>query len=458
MSFDKVTAVIFEGGNPVSQIEQDMVILRRAMVKDNINRFLQVPEIDQIILVTNYPELRDSVSSEVVVDFDQGEYHFGRRLQDIINKYNLDAVFYIGGAAGPLLNITEIGEFCREVIANPKIVMTNNVQSADLVVFAPAQAINLLPELPTADNPLANMLRDVGLHKVLMPHSTGIHFDIDTPTDMLVLSINPEIGEHTRQAFEMLNYNVSHLLHAKNYLALPYADVLMSGRVGSPVITQVNTYVRCRLRVYSEERGMKSLGREQNNLVESLFGHLMDMMGPREFFNYLSKLVHVAFIDSRVLFAHKKLHLSDNDRFYADLLIPEKIENEWAREFTQAVKDAPLPIVVGGHSMVAGGMWSLIDTLMYERHERYSPNKVYCIYPPRDLIGCSVAQLRAKLSATATVYAVTRKATEAHHAFTFINPADDLVPEECWYMHITDHVDEIQKLESQGWELRFYTK
>ncbi len=49
MSYNKVTAVIFEGGNPVSQIEHDMVYLRRGMVKDNINRFLQVSEIDELV-------------------------------------------------------------------------------------------------------------------------------------------------------------------------------------------------------------------------------------------------------------------------------------------------------------------------------------------------------------------------------------------------------------------------
>ena len=455
MGFDKVAAVIFEGGNPGSQIEQDMGILRQAIVKDNIERFRQVPEIDKIILVTNYVELRDSVEPGVIVDFDHDLFHFGKRLQEVINKYDLEAVFYIGGAAGPLLNITEIGAFCREVIAEPHTVLTNNVQSADIVVFAPAQAINRIQNLPTADNSLANRLHDVGLRKVIMPDSMGIHFDIDTPTDMLVLSINPKTGEHTRKAFETLNYDTSHLLHAKNYLALPYADGLMSGRVGAPVLAHINAHIRCYMRVYSEERGMKSLGREQNNLVESLVGGFMEILGAREFLNYLSKFVHVAFIDSRVLFAHKKLHLSDSDRFYSDLLLPEKIENEWLKAFTQAVKEAPFPVVVGGHSLVSGGMWSLIETIIHERKARYSPNKVYDICPAQAFIGLSIAELRAELSSTAKLYAVTRHATETRRAYTFINPAEDVILGEGWYLHITDHIEEIKKLESQGWELRF---
>ncbi|QOR33688.1 hypothetical protein IMX26_09250 [Clostridium sp. 'deep sea'] len=452
----KVTAVIFEGGKPSSEIEHDLVKLRQAMVLDNVERFLQVDEIDKVIVATNYPELKKALQDKnVVVDFDFGVYHFGTRLKNIINKYNLTSVFYIGGAAGPLLTVKEMSDFSKQVLENPGMVLTNNVQSADLMVFSPADIINKLPHLPQSDNPLANMLRNVGLNKVLMPHSTGIHFDIDTPTDMLVLSIHPALGKHTKQAFKHIQYDSSHLIKAKYTLAVPYTDVLMSGRIGSPVITQLNTNVRCRLRVYSEERGMKSLGRMQKNMVTSLLGHLMELKGEQEFFNYLASLAKVAFIDTRVLFAHKKMHLSDNDRFYADLLMPEKIENEWARQFTMAVKNAPIPIVVGGHSLVAGGMWAIIDTLLYEDKLRYSKNKLYSIIIPNSLKNKEFAAILKTMPAKTQVYGLTRNSTPEHRAFTFLNPRPNQIVEEGWKMHVAAPINTIKKMENNGWQLEF---
>lgn len=451
----KVTAVIFEGGNPSSNIERDMVKLRQAMVRDNVDRFMQVSEVDKVIVATNYPELRDiSRSEKVIVDFDEGQFHFGTRLQQIINSYGLEAVFYMGGAAGPLLTVEEMAAFCRQVMLEPGTVLTNNVQSADLVVFSPATAINDLPSLPNDDNPLANMLRNVGLTKVLMPHSTGIHFDIDTPTDMLILSIHPAIGPHTKQALASLNCDTSHLIQAKYCLAMPFTDVILSGRVGAPVITQLNTYIRCRLRIYSEERGMKSLGRADRGMVRSLLGHMLDILGETDFFAYLGSLAQVAFMDTRVIFAHKKLHLSDNDRFYSDLLKPDKISDPWTRRFTQAVLKAPIPVVVGGHSLVAGGMWSIIDTMLYERELRYSPYKLYSMVVPERIADGEYGQILGSIPPEAQAFGVTRNSTPEHRAFTYIRPRLNLKVENGWHLHIAAPIEIIKEMEQKGWELK----
>ncbi|HEY8884495.1 MAG TPA: hypothetical protein VIO35_04220, partial [Chloroflexota bacterium] len=61
------------------------------------------------------------------------------------------------------------------------------------------------------------------------------------------------------------------------------------------------------------------------------------------------------------------LRLSASDRFHSDLLQPEAIVDPVARAFTQAALAAPIPVVLGGHSLVAGGLWVLSDAAWRER-------------------------------------------------------------------------------------------
>jgi hypothetical protein len=46
---------------------------------------------------------------------------------------------------------------------------------------------------------------------------------------------------------------------------------------------------------------------------------------------------------------------------------PELIANRVAREFTEAAMLAPIPVVLGGHSLVAGGLWALIDAAWLDK-------------------------------------------------------------------------------------------
>lgn len=447
----KVALVIFEGGNPQSEIEHYLVMTRQAIVCDNIEKFRAVPEIGPIIVVTNYPELkREAEQLGAIVDFNIGEFHFGTRFKEVIHKYRLERVFYMGGASAPLLTAEELSAFARQLLEQSNIVLTNNVQSSDLLAFAPASAIDRVRYLPDADNPLGNLLRDAGLHKLLMPHSVGIHFDIDTPTDLLVLSLHPNAGPRTKKLLERLPYSREHIIAAKHWLALPYDDVLMFGRIGSPIITYVNTNVRCRLRVYSEERGMKALGRVESNQVKSLIGHLVDIVGPQAFFDYLADLADVAFIDSRVLFAHNKLHPSDNDRFYSDLFMPERIVDPAVRQLTEAAMAARLTVVLGGHSLVLGGVWALVDAIMYEEQLAYSPHKLYEIKIGDNSILANkpFSAIRKLIPSGITIYGVTRPKTAEQTAFTYAGPDGSLLVKNGYFLHAAGPIEAIKALQA----------
>ena len=75
----------------------------------------------------------------------------------------------------------------------------------------------------------------------------------------------------------------------------------------------------------------------------------------------------MAFIDTRVLFAHFKLKLSAEERFLSDMGRWQEIKNPWLKEFTRAAAESTIPIVLGGHSLVSGGIWVLAEEIMLER-------------------------------------------------------------------------------------------
>src|SRR6185437_7376806 len=95
--------------------------------------------------------------------------------------------------------------------------------------------------------------------------------------------------------------------------------------------------------------------------------------GPERCCGQLADLGNAAFNDSRVLCNHPRINPSPSDRFYSDLLRPDAIEDAIVRDFTRAAANAPIPIVLGGHSLVSGGLWTLIDATWLKRDEEIRP-------------------------------------------------------------------------------------
>ncbi|GAG91528.1 unnamed protein product, partial [marine sediment metagenome] len=84
----------------------------------------------------------------------------------------------------------------------------------------------------------------------------------------------------------------------------------------------------------AEERGMRASGHQKRGDVHSLLGFFIQEFGIKKFFEIIDQIADAAFIDSRVILSHFKMWPSANDRFYSDLLKPEKISETFLREFT----------------------------------------------------------------------------------------------------------------------------
>jgi hypothetical protein len=358
-----ISAVIFEGAAPGSPVEEVMVRVRRAALLDNLAKMRQVPLFKEILLVTNDRVLaRDAAAAgaEIVLNsIHPASFHFGRVLRRLILDRKPAKVFYLSGAGCPLISVDELAMICRRLQERERFLYTNNIQSADMVAFTVTEALANL-DLPHFDNSLAMTLRDeLGLELELMPHSLGLLFDLDTPADVLVLGAGPFAGPRIRAVLETLDLDYTRLEQAKAILRDNYREVALIGRVGAPVMERLNSVLKLRLRVFSEERGMKALGRVESGEVTSLLGFLLEHAGLERFFAYLSQVADCAFIDSRVLMAHYRYDLPDEARFLSDLGRWQEIGHPWLKRFTRAASLCPIPVLLGGHSLVSGSLWAL---------------------------------------------------------------------------------------------------
>jgi len=353
-----------------SWVEDLVAEAQRAITLDTIDRARQTGSFSKIILATDSLPLAERVGGGVEIEIDPAPFHFGERLREIVQKYAIKRPVYIGGGSAALLPASDLALLAAQIAEAEDAVITNNLFSADLVAFTPGEAISRI-DLPALDNPLAQLLRrQAGLQHIPMPRTAATQFDVDTPADLLVLKVHPSAGEHTKAYLDSLDLDVSRLQAAMRYFVDTEAEVLVAGRVGSYVWAHLESETACRVRLLSEERGMRADGREERGEVRSILAFYLQEVGLERFFGTIAQLGQAAFIDSRVIFNHLGLKLSAADRFLSDLGQSESIADPFAKAFTTAAREAPIPIVLGGHSLVAGGLWAIVDAAWRENDER----------------------------------------------------------------------------------------
>lgn len=112
---------------------------------------------------------------------------------------------------------------------------------------------------------------------------------------------------------------------------------------------------------------MRALGLEGQ--ARSLIGLHLEAVGPAAFMQHLAALGQAAFLDTRVLLAHRRSAASREDRFLSDLGRWEAIQDPFLRDLTKAAVEAPIPVVLGGHNLVSGGLMALVEAAWAEADE-----------------------------------------------------------------------------------------
>jgi len=108
---------------------------------------------------------------------------------------------------------------------------------------------------------------------------------------------------------------------------------------------------------------MVASGRLARGEVRTLIGELIRCQGPQAFFRTLAQMTDAAIIDSRPLMAAAGRWPGAADRFASDLFLVDAIEDGWLRDFTAAAREAPIPVLLGGHGVVAGSLHALVEII-----------------------------------------------------------------------------------------------
>jgi hypothetical protein len=365
---DSIGLIVFAGGTaPTHPLLSQMHMVRQACAHDLLERAIAARSFEPLIVVTGDQIFAHSIGDLPVtidLDGDTAPFHFGRRLAEVIQRFALSRFLYMGGASAPLLTAVDLAQIAEVAQRHDRAVIANNINSTDWAAITPASIVReWIASLPS-DNSLGWVLsHEAGLEPIGWTSSPATRLDLDVPIDAQIAARHPQCGSHVREVVRQLAWDAGRLRAASEVLQTRASRLILAGRVPSWSVAQVEKTVQCWTRVYSEERGMRAAGRLGAGQVQSLLSEHMHAVGLSRFMADLCSMTDAMLWDTRVLWAANGIWPSEEDRYAADLGLIDMIGDPFIRDFTQAVLDAPIPIVTGGHALVSGGLWALLESL-----------------------------------------------------------------------------------------------
>jgi hypothetical protein len=293
----------------------------------------------------------------------------------------------LGSGALALASPADRRAFVATAAAPGLVALANNRYSADAVALSAAAAERLdrvPPELP-GDNALPRWLAEIGGVAVADLRSRWrLAVDLDSPLDVMLVerygrtaagtNATPDGGRGRRhETSDPATDRVRAVLEGvRGVMTDPRRELVIAGRTAAATLGWLERHARCRVRGLVEERGLRASSRlalgpasrgDQGNTrpPRSILGMLLDRDGPAALAERLAELGDAALVDSRVLLAHRvgvdeTAWPSAESRFASDLLDAGAVADPWLAALTAAAAAAPLPIVLGGHTLVGPGV------------------------------------------------------------------------------------------------------
>jgi len=373
--------VVMLGGMEGGPLER---LLRRALeaaALDILEGALATGRFDAALLLADAAPLLP-VPAGVTVETDaqagvtpDAPFQYGRRLLDAVRRHGIDALLYSGAGSGPLLDGAALAAFCDPLLARGEdgatgVCVTNNRFSADLFALAPATLLARLDPPPATDNTVPRRLRDEhGVEVIEPPRTLETQYNLDSPADLIALGLSGRAGPRLTAVIAEAHLDATRIRRAAHLFTERTAEVLVAGRVSSRTWQYLETEAACRVRLLAEERGMQAAGTDADGTARSLLGQWIAEAGAeRAFGTLLPELCDAAFMDIRPALVHLGIRPSRADRFAADLGLADAIEDPRLRALVEAANASPVPVVLGGHSLV-GGVIPLINQWAWDEHD-----------------------------------------------------------------------------------------
>ena len=370
----KTTAVILTGGWGNSPVELALRGGHQAAARDLLETFASLSRVERVILAADDAAWARSLADlSVTVDVDRADerFHFGRRLAGVIERCGLERVLYTGAGSAPLLETDDWAGVLDRLALSDRVVVTNNLHSCDWAAFTCAEEAAGLLASQTKDNAIGwTLVHEGGFSYHAMEPSAGSRFDIDTPVDLLIARRHPRVGSHLRRYLEDLPWGSVRLDGVLAEMRREGGSLMVAGRASPAAWRALQEATRCWVRVFAEERGMRASGRQERGEVRSLLADHLRAVGLETFFETLAELANGVMLDDRVILCSLGRWPSALDRFNSDLYRWEEVEDPFLRDFTRAAAQASVPVVLGGHTVVAGGLMALAETVSMDRAAR----------------------------------------------------------------------------------------
>jgi hypothetical protein len=292
---------------------------------------------------------------------------FGALLREVARPFAGGGVVVLGSGSIPLATSADRRALVAAAAAAAPGVLTNNRYSSDVTAIACASVLDDLPDLPS-DNALPRWLAEMAGYPVAELPAWRLRVDVDDPLDLVMLRrarpsspLRVPAGVDTSRA-EAALAGVSAVAQD------PAAEVVVEGRASSASVAWLERHAAARVRALIEERGLRasdpaaaSARPARRRPPSSVLGALLDRDGPEAFGAMVARLGDAALVDTRVLLAHRlgadeRRWPAPEDRFASDLLLHERIADPWLASLTRSAVGAPIPIALGGHTLVGPGI------------------------------------------------------------------------------------------------------
>lgn len=281
---------------------------------------------------------------------------FGDRLRAVVADKRAGGIVVLGSGAMPLASVADRRAFVEFAAGSEPRALANNRYSADVIAIAQASdALRDLPDL-VSDNGLPRWLDEQrGIQVDDLRGRWRLGIDIDGPLDLVLLGDRwaAPLPPGARQRVDDRRDRLRALADDAS------AELVVSGRTSARTLSWLETRTAGRVRAIVEERGMRT-SRPGQRPAASILGALLEHDGPGALGEILARLGDGAIVDSRVLLAHR-LGADETgwpppeDRYASDLLAHEGIRDPWLRDLTRSAADAPIPVLLGGHTLVGPG-------------------------------------------------------------------------------------------------------
>lgn len=284
----------------------------------------------------------------------------------------------LSSGAVPLLRRGDAAALLDAAVMPGRRGLTNNLFSSDVCALSDASALLHMPPM-ASDNALPRWLTEVAGFEVReMQGRSRLAVDVDSPLDVALLTLGRDGPPGLARLADAEGVRVPRLEELRAVAADPGAQLLVAGRSGSGTLRWLEEGTRCRVRFLSEERGLRAGAamaaattaarsgvRGVSRPPRSVLGRLLEHRGPGRLADTLAELADAAVVDTRVLLADRlgpdeAAWPSAEDRFASDLLRWDRVGDPWLAELTASAARAPMPLLLGAHTLVGPGIPRLI--------------------------------------------------------------------------------------------------